>query len=121
MKRYFILFLALTALVLPVSVNAQVFAQARFFRPAGEKKVGEYIWVWRAEKIRSGGQKVIEADCPHGYAVLGNGYQVDPPDLIYTGYSKPNGGFDGWTVSAGNSSSNPPVTVTVYASCAPPQ
>jgi hypothetical protein len=119
MKRCFIMFLALAALALPV--DARVFAQPRFVGPDGEKKVGQYIWVWHAEKLPGGAQKVIEADCPHGYAVLGNGYQVDPPDLIYTGYSKPNGGFDGWILSAGNSSSNPPLTVTVYASCAPVQ
>jgi len=117
MKRCFIMFLAFAALALPV--NARVFVQPRFVGADGEKKVGQYIWVWHAEKIPSGGEKVIEADCPHGYAVLGSGYEVSPSGGLFIFYSKPNNSLDGWTFSVGNSTSNPPVTMTVYASCAP--
>jgi hypothetical protein len=117
MKRCFIMFLALCALALPV--NAQVFTQPRFFRPAGEKKVGGYVWVWRSEKIASGGQRVVATDCPSDYAVLGGGYEVSPSVGVFIFYSKPNNDLDGWTFSVANSSSNPPVTVTIYASCAP--
>lgn len=117
MKRCFIMFLALAALALPV--DARVFAQPRFVGPDGEKKVGEYVWVWRSEKIASGGQRVVATDCPTDYAVLGGGYDVSPSVAVFTYYSKPNSDLDGWTFSVANSSSNPPVTVTVYASCAP--
>jgi hypothetical protein len=49
MKRCFIMFLALAALALPV--DAQVFAQPRFVGPDGQKKVGDYVWVWHSETI----------------------------------------------------------------------
>jgi hypothetical protein len=114
MKRVFI---ALGALALPV--DARVFAQPRFVGPDGQKKLGDYVWVWRSAKIASGSQRVIDADCPSGYAVLGGGYEVSLSVGVFIYYSKPNNDLDGWTFSVGNSSSNPPVTVTVYASCAP--
>jgi hypothetical protein len=117
MKRCFIMFLAFAALALPV--NARVFVQPRFVGADGEKKVGQYIWVWHAEKIPSGGQRVVATDCPTNYAVLGGGYEVSPSVAVFIYYSKPNSDLDGWTFSVANSSSNPPVAVTVYASCAP--
>jgi hypothetical protein len=46
----FMTFLALAALAFPV--DAQVFIQPRFVSPDGQKKVGQYIWVWHTEKFR---------------------------------------------------------------------
>jgi hypothetical protein len=113
MKRCFIAFLAFAALALPVS--AQVFAQPRFVGPDGQKKVGDYVWVWHSATISKDSGREVEADCPVNYVVISGGYTESRPFAV--GATTPTQGFDGWVVDAfaSYSGSN---TVTVYAGCA---
>ncbi|MGA9273159.1 MAG: hypothetical protein WBV40_01475 [Candidatus Cybelea sp.] len=41
----------------------------RLAGPAGEKKVGPYIWAWKSKKLlpRDNLPQQIEVDCPSGY------------------------------------------------------
>jgi hypothetical protein len=114
MKRCFIMFLALAALSLPV--DAQVFAQPRFVGPDGQKKVGDYVWVWHSETISKSSAREVEADCPIDYVVISGGYTETRSFAV--GATTPTKGFDGWVVDAFGSYSGSN-TVTVYAACAP--
>jgi hypothetical protein len=113
-KRRFILFLALVALASPV--DARVFMQPRFVGPDGQKKVGDYIWVWHSEKFSPSNTGEIEADCPLAHVVIGGGYSVK--GAFSVGATTPNAAFDGWIIT-GLSGYNEGATVTAYASCAP--
>jgi hypothetical protein len=102
---------------LTAPVRSQTTLAPDFFVGAsGEKKVGQYIWVWRTEKVPKFHESLIEADCPVGYAVTGGGYYQKLSGGVFE--SRPNGAFDGWIVEAGAgySAAN---TVTAYAGCAP--
>ena len=113
MKSLLILVALLEASTLPAQARLQT--QPVFVIPDGEKKVGDYVWVWRTERIAERHQEAIEADCPVNYAATGGGYRDTANDVLY---SMPNAGFDGWVVEAAARYSEPN-TVTVYVGCAP--
>lgn len=113
--RIVLVFVAFASVTLPAS--AEMFGRPLFGTPNGQKKVGQYVWVWASKKVQSGGSATIEADCPMNYVVLGGGSKN--PVFMFTSQNMPNASFDGWIMQVGNSTSNPPTTVTVYASCAP--
>jgi hypothetical protein len=112
-KALLFLLLFIEANTLPV--QAQVRIRPTFTTPDGEKKVGDYVWVWHTERIAERHEEAVEADCPVGYAVTGGGYRDTANDVLY---GMPNPGFDGWIVEAAARYSEPN-TVTVYAGCAP--
>lgn len=107
---------ALTALLLVASPTSGQMLRPSFVSPMGEKKVGQYVWVWRTEKIPVDHERQIEVDCPIDYVVTGGGYRES--NAFGVGETTPTPGFDGWVVEAFASYSGPN-TVTVYAGCAP--
>jgi hypothetical protein len=113
MKQCFIMFFALAVLALPV--KAQVFAHPGFVGPDGQKKVGDYVWVWHTGQVSKSGEMEVEADCPIGYVVTGGGY-LSKDRLLFS--PRPNAAFDGWVVTLEGSGYGPG-RVTVYAGCAP--
>lgn len=101
-----------------------------FVGSSGEKKAGQYVWVWHAAKLEvDRSSKTIQAGCPAGYVVLGGGYHV----AIESGgpaitASSPNQALHGWTVeispgytSTASTEVRQIATVTVWATCAPPK
>jgi hypothetical protein len=114
-------FAALALLASPAS--AQVLRPGFFIGPMGEKKIGDYVWVWRTEKLKVNEKAQIEAPCPTGYVVLGGGYQgvsgASPYGPDYVTASRPSETFDGWILEA-SGGAYLPVTVTVYATWGPP-
>ena len=81
---------------------------------SGEKKVGQYVWVWRTATVKVGeGYKTIEADCPSNYAVTGGGFRLQGG---FVNASKPNDAFDGWVIVASSTGTSHDTT---YAGCAP--
>ena len=112
--RWIPVLLALMALAIPA--QAQL-APPTFIGPDGQKKIGQYVWVWHAGRISKSGQMQVEADCPVGYVVLGGGYN-SKAGIVRTPH--PNQAFDGWVVNLVGSGYEPG-SVTVYASCAPSQ
>jgi hypothetical protein len=87
--------------------------------PAGQKRVGPYIWAWKSKKLlpRDKFPQQIEVDCPSGYAAIGGGYR-NPNGYLSVLDSHPNLAFDGWIVTAfdnGYFSGR----VTANVSCAP--
>lgn len=111
--RGIFVFVALAFLASPAW--GQVFARPPFATPNGEKKIGQYVWVWRTEKIPVGPNKQVEVDCPTGDVVTGGGYK---PNTVSVYESAPTPGFDGWMVYA-DTAYKGPNTVTVYAGCVP--
>jgi hypothetical protein len=99
-----------------------------FVGPSGEKKAGQYIWVWHSAKLEvDRSSKIIQAGCPVGYVVLSGGYHIaiDSGGPVITA-SNPNQALDGWTVevsptyrSAASTEVRQIATVTVWATCAP--
>jgi hypothetical protein len=92
-----------------------------FLGQTGEKKVGQYVWVWRSKKIQVDKSAEIEATCPTDYVVLGGGYKIAANGGYYghpTASSRPSETFDGWVVDT-DGGAYAIVTVTVYGSCAP--
>jgi hypothetical protein len=77
--------------------------------PAGEKKIGPYVWVWRTAKLYK--ETTIEADCPVNYAVMGGGFRGSISDVHE---SFPNAALTGWVVSAYGGGRG-----IVYAGCVP--
>jgi ABC-type Fe3+-hydroxamate transport system substrate-binding protein len=69
--------------------------------PAGQKKVGPYIWVWKSKNLtpKDTFPRQIEVDCPSGYAAIGGGYR-NPNGYLSVLDSHPNLAFDGWIVTA---------------------
>jgi hypothetical protein len=108
-----VVFVALAFWALPAW--SQGFTQPMYVTPDGQKKVGQYIWVWHTARISKSGQMEVEADCPVGYVVLGGGY-FNKAGIIQ--WPHPNEAFDGWVVNLVGSGYGPG-SVTVYASCAP--
>jgi hypothetical protein len=91
----------------------------RLASPAGEKKVGPYIWAWKSKKLlpRDNLPQQIEVDCPSGYVAIGGGFR-NPYGYLTVLDSHPNVAFDGWIVTAfdnGYFSGR----VTANVSCAP--
>jgi hypothetical protein len=87
--------------------------------PAGQKKVGPYIWAWKSKKLlpRDNLPQQIEVDCPSGYVAIGGGFR-NPYGYLTVLDSHPNVAFDGWIVTAfdnGYFSGR----VTANVSCAP--
>lgn len=62
---------ALTAVLLLVAPASGQILRPGLVAPMGEKKVGQYVWVWRSERLRIRQRAEIEAPCPTGYVVLG--------------------------------------------------
>jgi hypothetical protein len=87
---------------------------SRLASPAGQKKVGPYVWVWHTGKVGPH-TMTVEADCPVKYVVVGGGSNSHG---LFVGESKPNQAFDGWLVSIA-SYLRGYVDITVYAACAP--
>jgi hypothetical protein len=60
----------------PTTASARA-QSGRLTSPAGQKKVGPYIWVWKSKKLlpRDKFPQQIEVDCPSGYAVIGGGFR----------------------------------------------
>ena len=87
----------------------------------GQKKVGQYVWVWRSKKLAVDQSAHVEAPCPTGYVVLGGGYKIATSKGYYgrpTASSRPSETFDGWVVDT-EGGAYQKVTVTVYGACAP--
>jgi hypothetical protein len=118
MKGLVIAFFAVLML-LASPAGAQTFTRPAFARSDGEKKVGQYVWVWRSGTISSSQGSEIEADCPLNRVVLGGGYALKSGFLYEVVATRPNAAFDGWVLIAIPGYSAPAV-VTVYAVCAPP-
>src|SRR5580704_19032732 len=105
--------LALTALLLLGAPALGHVFRPSFFGPTGEKKVGQYVWVWHTVKVPAGRVETVEADCPIGDVVLGGGYRES--DAYTIAHTTPNGRFDGWIVDApGGASTGNGNLVTVY-------
>jgi hypothetical protein len=95
--------------------------RSAFLGQTGEKKVGQYVWVWRSKKIPVGGSAEIEAPCPANYVVLGGGYKIAAKGGYYgrpTASSRPSETFDGWVVDTEGGELEM-LTVTAYGACAP--
>ena len=75
----------------------------RLASPAGQKKVGRYIWAWKSKKLlpRDHLPQQIEVDCPPGYVAIGGGFR-NPYGYLTVLESHPNVAFDGWIVTAFN-------------------
>lgn len=84
-----------------------------FIGPAGQKKIGSYVWVWHTVPVI--GSALVEADCPVNYMAISGGYR-GKPTLGYESY--PNQAFTGWIVKAWVEGSRS-LSATVYASCVP--
>jgi hypothetical protein len=107
--------------VFALPAQGQVFARPAFVTPDGEKKIGQYVWVWRSKTIAIGKNAEIEAPCPTDYVVLGGGFKTAANGSYYglrTASSRPSETFDAWVVDTGGAGYEM-VTVTVYAGCAP--
>lgn len=103
------------ALLLTVCpAHAQTLSQ--FLGPDGEKKFGQYVWVWHTE-IPPEKKVSVEARCPEGYVVLGGAYETTT-GAVGVISSHPSADFNGWVVVTGGGSGYGG-RITVYASCAP--
>lgn len=107
--------LAFLGMINAFPAQAQTFGPS-FIGPEGQKKIGQYVWVWTTRHIPKDHGVFIEADCPIGYVVLSGGYGQTV--TLPVAESMPNAAFDSWVVEAFASYSGPN-KVTVYASCAP--
>lgn len=108
--------LALVAVLIWASpAFAQTFAPPTFITPDGEKKLGQYIWVWHTQRLVKDRQVTVQALCPAGYVVLGGGY-IGKGGFAEYG-ERPSQTFDAWDVLVTVDYS--PAIVTAYASCAP--
>jgi hypothetical protein len=120
--RWIVLFAALALVALPV--RGQVFTpQGLMASPEGQRKEGNYVWVWRSEIVTPSKVSKIVVSCPPGYVALSGGYE-GVKNGYYGGFdlfaNKPTTTFDGWLIVAGGTSPRGPTTMTVYATCVPP-
>lgn len=103
----------------PTAVNSANAPFGRFASPAGQKKIGPYVWVWKSKKLlpRDKFPQQVEVDCPPGYVAIGGGFR-NPNGYLTVLDSHPNLAFNGWIVSAfDNGYFSDRVTANV--SCAP--
>ena len=86
--------------------------------PARQVKIGNYYWISKTFHLGKFSSKMLTVLCPTGYIVLGGGANFTNvgSNVINFDASAPNSNFTGWTVSTGEQD---PITVNVYASCAP--
>lgn len=87
--------------------------------PAGQKKVGAYVWAWKSKELlpRDHLPEQIEVDCPSGYVAIGGGFR-NPYGYLTVLDSHPNVAFKGWVVTAFNNGYFAG-RVTANVSCAP--
>jgi hypothetical protein len=86
----------------PATQSART-ASGALASPAGQRKVGAYIWAWKSKKLlpRDHLPQQIEVDCPSGYVAIGGGFR-NPYGYLTVLDSHPNVAFDGWIVTAFN-------------------
>lgn len=96
--------------------RGQTFLGGVLIAPDGEKKIGQYVWVWHSATVGSRSQGEVEADCPIGLVVLAGGYKLKAGSVSSP---RPNAAFDGWVINLYGSGYGKPGAITVYAACAP--
>jgi hypothetical protein len=92
-------------------------APAGVLVPAGQRKIGQYVWVSEKFVIPPYIGVDVYADCPANHVVTGGGYDVESGALVVTA-TKPNSAFDRWVI-LGLRNHSDYIKLTVYAACAP--
>jgi hypothetical protein len=103
------------------AVNGQS-PQPDLIGSSGEKKVGQYTWVWRSVRIVASKAPKITVACPQGDVVLSGGYQglIGPYHGGFSIYgSGPSSSFDAWIFYAVGTGRSETTKMTFYAGCAP--
>jgi hypothetical protein len=86
----------------------------------GQKKVGQYWWVWNTVEIPPQTTQDVYADCPVKYIPTGGGYVMGHVEgnVTYASYPVDDGLNVGWVATVWNVSPAQNLSVEAWAICA---
>jgi len=118
--RWIVVLAAVLSLAAPARGQVPALQGSSF--SSGERKIGDYVEVWRSQNVISRQKTEIDVSCPQGYFALSGGYEGKVRG-DYGGFhllaSRPSSSFDGWLVVVEGTPARFMTTMTVYTACGP--